>query len=61
MFFQRTPTDKARHDRNNALQLVIYKQQRPHLYARLLAELEPAARAALEARVARLEAEEDQR
>jgi hypothetical protein len=58
MLFQRTPTDKARHDRNNDLQLLIYKQDRPHLYAKMLRELPADARAAIEATVARLEAEE---
>jgi hypothetical protein len=58
MLFARTPTDKARHDRNNDLQLLIYKQDRPELYARMLAQLDPAERATIEATVARLEAEE---
>jgi hypothetical protein len=58
MLYARTPTTKEAHDRRNALLLLVYRRDRPHLYAKLLAELEPAARAALEATVDRLEAEE---
>jgi hypothetical protein len=58
MLFQRTPTTDRQHARNNALQLVIYKMDRPALYAKMLAELPADERARVEATVAQLEAEE---
>lgn len=61
MLFQRTPTDEAHHRRNNELQYLVTKQQAPELYARWLAQLDPAERARVEATVARLEAEERSR
>jgi hypothetical protein len=58
MLFNRTPTDEARHRRNNELQHLVTKQQAPDIYARWLAKLDPDARATIEATVARLEREE---
>ena len=53
-----TPTTPDRHQRNNDRQLLVFKRTRPALFARLIAELSPESLAHLEARIARMEAEE---
>ena len=58
MRHQRTPTTKAQHDRNNQLQYLMFKQQMPHAYKKLLASLDDEARERMEQTVARLEREE---
>jgi hypothetical protein len=58
MRHQRTPTTKAQHDRNNELQYLMFKQQMPHAYQKLLATLDDEAREQMERTVARLEREE---
>ena len=56
MSYDATSTD--RHRRNNDRQLLVFKRQRPDLYARLVSELSPEAQHQLEARLVKMEAEE---
>lgn len=58
MLYDQTATTEERHQRNNDRQLLIFKRQRPDLFQRLTADLTPESRAHLEARIARMEAEE---
>lgn len=52
------PTTPERHKRNNELQYLQYKRDRPQLYARMLESLPPEERQRVETIVSRLEAEE---
>jgi uncharacterized protein (DUF736 family) len=51
-------TTPDQHEDNTARQYLNFKQQVPAIYARILAQLDPAERATVEAAVARLEAKE---
>lgn len=54
-------TTPDRHQARNDAQILAFRDARPELYARLLAQLDPAERAALLARVAAAEAEKGTR
>jgi hypothetical protein len=58
MRYDSTPTTPDRHQRNNDLQLALFKKTRPALYERLLAQTPADERAALEARIKAIEMEE---
>ena len=51
-------TNERENEQNNVLQLLVYRDQYPRAFARIVSELSPEARAHLEARIARMEAEQ---
>jgi hypothetical protein len=58
MLYQRTATTDRQHAHNNAMQYLVFKRDRPQLYARMLDQLDPKDRELIEAIVAGLEAEQ---
>lgn len=55
---KKTPTTPQEHRRNNELQYLQYKRDRPHMYARMLDGLAPEERQRVEEIVRRLEEEQ---
>lgn len=60
MLYPHETTTPAERQRRNDRQVLVYKRTRPDLFAKLVADLSPEALSHLEARIARMEAEEQQ-